>query len=275
MYAAVLLVLSLVCSIAYAIIVAPPAAELWKCAVVFVAAIPALSALLALTLIIMGFFYPARPISDKQRPFAHFIAVAGSDLICFWTRVRPHLRGEEKLPEDTRFLMVSNHRTALDPFSAIAAMRRHNIAFVSKPSNMALPSLGRLAYGVGFLPIDRENDREALKTILLAADYMKKGICSMYIYPEGTRSRSGELLEFHAGSFKAAQRAAVPLVIAAVSGTDRIKKNFPWRRSDVYIDILGTVPAEEVRAEKTAELALRAREMIAAALAEQKGESEK
>ena len=266
MYAAVLLVLSLVCSIAYAIIAALPAEELWKCAVVFVAAIPAISLLHALLLIIIGLFYPKRPIKDAQCPLARFVAVSGSELICFWTRVRPHLRGEEKLPEDTRFLMVSNHRSALDPFSSIAALRRHNIAFISKPSNMALPFLGRIAYGLGFLPIDRDNDREALKTILLAADYMKKDICSIFIYPEGTRSHSTELLPFHAGSFKIAQKAKAPLVIAAVSGTQRLRKHFPLRVTDVYVDILETVPAEEVCASTTARLAERAREEISAAL---------
>ena len=266
MYAAVLLVLSLVCSIAYALVAALPAGELWKCAVVFVAAIPAISLLHALLIIIIGLFYPKRPIKDAQCPLARFVAVSGSELLCFWTRVRPHLRGGEKLPEDARFLIVSNHRSALDPFSSIVALRRHNIAFISKPSNMALPFLGRIAYGLGFLPIDRENDREALKTILLAADYMKKDICSIFIYPEGTRSHSTELLPFHAGSFKIAQKAKAPLVIAAVSGTQRLRKYFPLRVTDVYVDILETVPAEEVCASTTASLAERAREEISAAL---------
>ena len=187
--------------------------------------------------------------------------------------MRVHVNGKEKLPTDGRFLLVANHRSLFDPLAIFHALRAYNIAFISNPSNMKLPVLGRIAAGDCFLPIDRENDREALKTILCAADYLKRDLCSICIYPEGTRSKTRQMLPFHHGSFKIAQRAHVPLVIAAISGTDMVKKNILRRRTDVYIDVLACIPAGEVQAETTAALSNRAYAAIAGALEKREGKA--
>ena len=156
-----------------------------------------------------------------------------------------------------RFLYVCNHRSGFDPVIVMDKLRRYEISFISKPSNMKLPLIGRVAYAAGFLAIDRENDRNALRTILTAADYMKRDICSMGIYPEGTRSRTGELLPFHAGSLKAAQKAKVPIVVACCSGGEKIMKRKGFGGTKVYLDILEVIPAETVCGMKTTELSER------------------
>ena len=132
---------------------------------------------------------------------------------------------------------------------------------------MRIPIAGSVSYGAGFLPIDRENARNALKTIVTAADYLVKGICSVGIYPEGTRSRTNEMLPFHAGSFKIAQRAGAPLAIASIRGSEQIKKNLFLRPTDVYLDILEVVPADKVRSMSTNELAEYSRNLIAGSIA--------
>ena len=102
-----------------------------------------------------------------------------------------------------------------------------------------------------FLPIDRENARNALTTINAAADLIRAHECSFAIYPEGTRSKSGKLLPWHAGSLKIAQKANVPIVVATIEGTERIAHNVPWRRTHVYLSIREVIPAETVKATKT------------------------
>ena len=159
-------------------------------------------------------------------------------------------------------VLVCNHRSMFDPAVIVRKLGKFNISFVSKPSNMKIPLFGTMGYGAGYLAIDRENDRKALTTILTAADYLKKGICSMGIFPEGTRSRGGELLPFHAGSFKIAQKANVPLVITSVSGTEKIKKNLFRRPTDVYLDILEVIPADKVKSMSTVELAAYSSRLI-------------
>ncbi len=176
--------------------------------------------------------------------------------------VRTHVTGKEKLPKEGRFVLVSNHRSMFDPLVMADKLRDCNISFISKISNMHLPVVGRMSYGAGFLPIDRENDRKALVTILTAADYIKKDFCSMAVYPEGSRSKTGELMEFHAGSFKIAQKAGVPLVIASLDGTELVSKNCFRRATDVYLDILEVIPADEVKRRTTTELSAYSRGLI-------------
>ena len=125
---------------------------------------------------------------------------------------------------------------------------------------------GRVAYSVGYLPIDRENDRNALKTILTAADYMKRDVCSIAVYPEGTRSKTKEMLPFHAGCLKAAQRAKVPIVVAAVSGSERFQRMTFFSGGKVNLDILEVIPAETVCSLRTDALSSRIRETIQADL---------
>ena len=187
---------------------------------------------------------------EKQNPRAREACRGVGRFLCLYGGVRPHISGEEKLPTDSRFLFVCNHRSMFDPLMVIAYLHKWNISFVSK------------AYNAGYLAIDRENDRAALKTILTAADYMKRDLCSIGIYPEGTRTKDGELLPFHSGSFKTAQRANVPVAVACVRGTEKIKKRLFLRPTDVYLDILELIPADRVKAMSTAELAEYSRKLI-------------
>ena len=200
---------------------------------------------------------------EKQNPLICFGSAELASLLLFYGRVRPFLSGTERIPANGRFLFVCNHRSIFDPMIVMDKLRNYHIAFISKPENMKIPVIGRCLQSIGYLSIDRENDRNALKTILTAADYMKRDVCSIGIYPEGTRSKTEELLPFHAGSLKAAQRAKVPIVVGCVRGTENAQiVNIFSRRKDVYLDILEVIPAETVCSRRTEELSEHIRSVI-------------
>ena len=163
--------------------------------------------------------------------------------------------------------MVSNHRSGFDIVTALWALRRHDVAFIMKPAILRIPAVSRFACRIGCLPIDREDDRAALKTILAAADMLKNGVTSFCIYPEGTRGGGDELLPFRNGAFKVAQKAKAPVVVMTTENTDKVVKNFPFRRTDVTLRILDVIPAEQVTAMKTTEIGRQARQCIERALA--------
>lgn len=199
---------------------------------------------------------------EKQNAICRFGTGSVSSAILFYAGVYPVITGIEKLPKDRRFVYVSNHRSMFDPLVVMGALRAYNIAFISKPSNMAIPFGGRIVHTVGYLSIDRENDRNALRTILTAVDYLKKDICSIGIYPEGTRSNTNELLPFHAGSMKIAQKAKVPIVVAAGHGTEKVRRFKLFSGTKVYLDILEVIPAETVCSMRTVDLSEHIRQII-------------
>ena len=199
---------------------------------------------------------------DKPKPFAVWICQQFAQFLVLLSGIRIHTTGLDLIPKDTRFLYVSNHRSNLDPIIVMDRLRQYDIAFISKISNMKIPVIGKLIHLWCFMSIDRENARNAIKTIQKASNYIKNDIVSIGIYPEGTRSKSQQMGEFHAGSFKIAQKANCPLVIGAVRGTEVVKYRF-WHISHCYIDILDVMDASEIKNMKSVELADKTKHTIA------------
>ena len=194
-------------------------------------------------------------------PFYRWLTLEIASLILFFSSVHIRASGLERIPADRPFLLVSNHRSNYDPIVAIWVMRRFKLAFVSKPSNLRLPIVGNVVHKCCFLPIDREDDRKALTTILAASDLIKNEACSVCIYPEGTRNKNGlGLLPFKAGAFKIAQRTFAPVVVAATDGSERIHRHWPlpttvrFTIADVITQSEGKRVSTQVLSEKTQEI---------------------
>lgn len=218
-----------------------------------------------LLLWIASLFVDRNKIETEEQPFYRFLLEESISMLMPLLGAELHFQGGELLP-DGRFLFVGNHRSAYDPFVAIWALRGRKLSFISKPSNFLIPIGGAFMRKCGFLPIDRDNDKNAFRTILTAAERMKRGVFSFGVYPEGTRSKTGELLPFRNGCFKAAQRANVPIVVAAVTGTERITHNFPLRKTQISFTICGVLDAETVQKLSTAEIGNTVRGMIESAI---------
>ena len=109
----VILILSLAGAVGYGFAASVGAAGLWKCALIFAGGVLGLSALFLLFALIVSFFISPEWPRKKQNPICRFLVAQGGNILCFFTRVRTHVEGLEKLPEDGRFLMVVNHRSAV------------------------------------------------------------------------------------------------------------------------------------------------------------------
>ena len=257
--------LSAVTTIIYIQLASVGFSQAWKAVLVFAAAFLAFNVIYLSFLAVVSIFISTKPLR-KQSLICRWGVAGVAGMACGYCWMRTHISGEDKLPKNSRFLVVSNHRSGFDPLVFMSSLSAYNIAFISKQSNLNIPVLGRIGYGAGCLPIDRENNREALKTINQAAEYIENDFCSMGIFPEGTRNHSKELLPFKAGAFKIAKKANVPVVIASVKGTESWKSKLLRGGSDVYLDILEVIPAESVAEMTTRELSDRAVELIEANL---------
>ena len=199
---------------------------------------------------------------EKNSPYYRFLLDSVTAAAMKLLRIRVHVSGIEKIPKDTKVLFVSNHRSNFDPIDTWYALKKWKIAFVSKPSNFKIPFFGRIIRKCCFMPIDRENPRNAIVTISKAAKLLKKQEVSIGIYPEGTRSKNGQLLPFHNGVFKIAQKAEAPIVVLCVTGTEKISKRTPFRRTDVYLDVLEVFSAQGIKETKTEMIGTAVRRLI-------------
>lgn len=199
---------------------------------------------------------------EKPSKFWQVQYNALAEAVCTVCNLRIHVTGLEKIPTDRRFLLVCNHRSLFDPLVKVTVLKDFDIVYVSKASNFKIPIAGKMMHKTGCLAIDRENNREALKTIQKMTELINNDEASVCIYPEGTRNKDDELLPFHAGSFKAAQKTGAPVVVVALRGTDIIQKNAPFKKTDIYIDVVKVIDGEFVKNNPTAATAQIAREAI-------------
>lgn len=171
--------------------------------------------------------------------------------------VRVTVKGSDKLP-DTPYLLVSNHRSAFDPITSLAAIQSP-LVFVAKPGVLKIPILGPLLERLCFQAIDRENARNAVTTIKRSAELIKDvGLC-VGIYPEGTRSKDGILLPFHAGSFKIAKMANCPVAVVSV----RYEKRglLPWNKR-THLQVVDVMDEAFVADSNTATMSERAEKAL-------------
>lgn len=191
---------------------------------------------------------------EKNSTFFRFLLDSATAVAMRLLRIRVHVSGTENIPKDTMVLFVSNHRSNFDPIVTWYALKKWRIAFISKPSNFKIPVFGRIIRKCCFMPINREDPRKAIPTINRAAKLLRKQEVSVGIYPEGTRSKTGQLLPFHNGVFKIAQKAEASVVVLCVTGTEKIKKRTPFRRTDVYLDVLEVFSGQSIKEIKTDQL---------------------
>ena len=139
---------------------------------------------------------------------------------------RATVLGLENIPEDHPVLFVGNHRSIFDIILA-GSLIKYPCGFVAKKELQGTP-ITLIMEEIHCLFLDREDPRQGLKTILTAIDYVKSGI-SMFIFPEGTRCKvEGTFLPFHAGSFKIATKAKVPIVPVTIVGMgDVFEDHYP------------------------------------------------
>ena len=219
-----------------------------------------------LLLVIAALLVPPDREYEKHSRFYRILLNSATGIAQVLVRIHMHTTGLEQLPKQERFVLVCNHRSKFDPILTWYVLSRYDIAFISKAENFKVPVFGRLIRKCCFLANDRENPKNAMITIQKAAQLIINNQVSIGVYPEGTRSKTLELLPFHNGVFKIAQKAKVPVVIAAIQSTETIKSNYPWHRSHVYLDILETLPVDYVTTHKTSEIGERVRIKIENAL---------
>ena len=180
-------------------------------------------------------------------------------------RIRTKVTGMEKMPKEGRFLLVSNHCDNSDPILLLRAFAKYQLAFVSKQENSDMFVIGPMMHKIQCQLINRENDREALKTILNCIRILKEDKASVGVFPEGgILSEDGKLHRFRPGVFKIAQKAGVPIVVCTLHNTKEVVKNIKrFRGTKTELHVLEVIPAEELKGVSTIDIARRVHKLMA------------
>ena len=197
-------------------------------------------------------------LPDKDSKFYRGMTQAYIEAIKTVLGLKIETEGLEKTPTDTRFLLVCNHISDLDPVVLFHCFYKSTLAFISKRENDQKPFVGQIQRKILCQPINRENDREALKTIIKCIRMIQEDQASIAVFPEGYTSRDHKFHTFRSGVFKIAQKANVPVVVCTIQGTrESMKSMFKLKGGYVKLKLLEVIPADEVKAMNTADLGER------------------
>lgn len=164
---------------------------------------------------------------DRNGKITHLLSKVFGNGILMIAGVKVSTSGTDKLDKNKSYIFVSNHQSYFD-IPVLMHSIPNNVRFVYRENLTKIPILGWGMYLGQYIPINRENVREAMKSLKNAAEKVKRGI-SVAIFPEGTRSFDGTLGEFKRGMFVIADEAKVELVPTAINGSYSIMPRNKFR----------------------------------------------
>lgn len=153
---------------------------------------------------------------SKSGEIVHILAHGGVWLGLAIAGIRCRLEGGERLLRDRAAVYCANHESNVDS-PALYHILHPRLHVLFKAEMSRLPILGRAMALADFVPVDRRNREQAARALDHGAKLLANGQ-SFLIFPEGTRSRTGELLPFKKGGFIMAIKAQAPIVPVAVTG---------------------------------------------------------
>lgn len=206
---------------------------------------------------------------DKSRYWVHWCSrCICATLFGVPPRMRRTIEGLENVDKNKAYVMVINHNSGFDIFASYIIPL--NFRWVSKKEVFWVPFMGPLLYIHGDIPINRGNAAAAMAKVIEDGKLWLSRGASVAIFPEGTRSKDGEIHRFKAGAFNLAKEAGVEILPVVMTGTNnmfRKKWLINWT-NHIAIKVLKPVSAEEVAAKEVKEIMQQTQERMTTALAE-------
>jgi 1-acyl-sn-glycerol-3-phosphate acyltransferase len=155
---------------------------------------------------------------------------------------------EVRIPESVKKLgpvvYVANHQNSYDLFTMANAVQLSTVS-VGKKSLKWIPFFGQMYWLTGNILIDRKNTSKAVNFINLTATKIKEKKLSIWMFPEGTRSRGRGLLPFKVGAFRTAALANVPIIPICASNQEGTIKLGRWDNGKIIIEFLDPIYISE------------------------------
>jgi 1-acyl-sn-glycerol-3-phosphate acyltransferase len=185
---------------------------------------------------------------DRRRVVLHGLTSFWAALYTWVSPWSVRVVGRENIDPARTYIMVANHNSVVDIF-VLYRLFAH-FKWVSKIENFRIPSIGWNMTLNGYVPL-RRGDRESVVRMLARCETLLRAGSSVMMFPEGTRSKTGELKPFKPGAFELAVRTSLPVLPIAVTGTFRALPKHGLRIAPqrVVVRVLPAVePGESIEA---------------------------
>jgi 1-acyl-sn-glycerol-3-phosphate acyltransferase len=177
---------------------------------------------------------------------------------------RIHAKGFDQGIPKGRFLLVCNHLHEMDPIVLLKYFPKSQLAFISKQETKKLFLVGPIMHKILCQFINRENDKEALKTILNCIRLIKEDEVSIAAFPEGYIRPNRKLHRFRGGMFKVATKTNVPIVVCTITNTNNLIRNFKkLKPTHIDLHLVKIIRPEEYEGLTTVDLAENIYQMMA------------
>jgi 1-acyl-sn-glycerol-3-phosphate acyltransferase len=211
---------------------------------------------LSLAVILGSFFGMPRWVHDGiPRMWCRWIiAVAGIPI---------RTEGLEHLPRDRAIVVASNHESWID-VGVLAVLIPQRYRFVGKKELQRVPIWGRAWVAAGHISVDREDTQSAVRSLQQASELVRADNSAVVIFPEGTRTKTGELMPFKKGAFRLAAGLGVDIVPVGISGSREMLPRGGWRirKGRITVRFGEPIPTQGYGPERTDELMARVRAAI-------------
>ncbi|MBQ4119907.1 MAG: 1-acyl-sn-glycerol-3-phosphate acyltransferase [Clostridia bacterium] len=243
----------------------------WLVPLLVIGSFLALAILHLLWFLLSFLFVSVKSNKEKGSRYYRFVLKNTLPLIVSLARVKINVTGMnlDEIPTDRKMMFVCNHQHDFDPVIIWSVFPENDIGFIGKKEiYKTMPFIAKVMHKLYGLPIDRENNREAAKTIIQAINYIKEDKASIAIFPEGYTSLQCKLLPFRNGAFKIALKPKVPIVVCVLNGTREIPKRMIWRGCTVDFKVLDVIYPEDYEGMNTNEIGEKIHNQMQEALAE-------
>jgi 1-acyl-sn-glycerol-3-phosphate acyltransferase len=171
---------------------------------------------------------------NYQNMFHHRVLNAFLKGAIHLLRLKVTVTGVKNLESEKPFIFVANHQSNYDTIVHKVYLPSP-LVFIAKDAIFKWPVIGPMARVLGNIPIQRDNDREAIKALIKGIEIYEKEHISIGIYPEGTRSKMNSMIEFKSGSLKLAMKPKAKIVVGAIYNTIYTWKNWPFKKQRIYL----------------------------------------
>lgn len=221
-------------------------------------------------IVLIGFFYvsivwlvtaPFDPGRYAAGRAFRYLAVASTWLNPYW---HFHTNGVAITDPRRPYVVVANHESYADIF--LVSHLKWEMKWLAKDTIFKIPVMGWMMRMAGDVPIIRGNRGSGMQALEACRDRLSKRV-SVMIFPEGTRTRSDDLLPFKDGAFQLAVSAGAPIIPIAIAGTrDAMAKgSFSFRRATAICKVLQPIETTGLTNADVSSLREKTRELIASA----------